>query len=282
MRPVRGSAAALAGLFAMLVAFGCGSGTVTVTQREPAAPATVAHSTTRPTKTPAKAALNNPAQQPNPHVTAYCNEVPLGHACHAVTAAPEDPNTSPQRNCDTNIVANSHTSCGLAENAFYEYYEAHPAENKGASIRVRSPTTGKDYELGCEVSHGLIGCISSPTSDYLFVTFPHAAIGNYTEAQAKAYASTRDVGHPRQPAASTAPAPSETVSTPSPSPEGGGSSSGDQVGSYSHAGDQAFCTEHECIGDFEGENGYVVECSDGTYSHAGGISGSCSSHGGNR
>jgi hypothetical protein len=29
------------------------------------------------------------------------------------------------------------------------------------------------------------------------------------------------------------------------------------------------------------EPGYIVECGDGSYGHAGGISGSCSSHGGN-
>jgi hypothetical protein len=60
--------------------------------------------------------------------------------------------------------------------------------------------------------------------------------------------------------------------------EGGGA--GDEVGSTSHATDGKFCSEHQCIGDFEGENGTIVECSDGTYSHAGGISGACSDHGG--
>ena len=52
------------------------------------------------------------------------------------------------------------------------------------------------------------------------------------------------------------------------------------MGSYSHAGDEAFCNGHTCIGDFEGEDGYVVRCADGTYSHAGGVSGACSHHGG--
>jgi uncharacterized protein YdeI (BOF family) len=40
------------------------------------------------------------------------------------------------------------------------------------------------------------------------------------------------------------------------------------------------CNEHTCIGSFETESGTIVECSDGTYSHAGGISGACSHHGG--
>ena len=35
-----------------------------------------------------------------------------------------------------------------------------------------------------------------------------------------------------------------------------------------------------CIGYFTGEDGTIVRCVDGAYSHAGGISGACSSHGG--
>jgi hypothetical protein len=58
------------------------------------------------------------------------------------------------------------------------------------------------------------------------------------------------------------------------------SSESDQVGSRSHAKDAQFCQEHECIGSFETEPGRIVECSDGSFSHAGGISGACSFHGG--
>jgi hypothetical protein len=77
-----------------------------------------------------------------------------------------------------------------------------------------------------------------------------------------------------------------TVTQPAPAatspPEGSGGEEGeeDEVGSSSHAGDAKFCEEHECIGEFESEPGTVVECSDGSYSHSGGISGACSDHGG--
>jgi hypothetical protein len=54
----------------------------------------------------------------------------------------------------------------------------------------------------------------------------------------------------------------------------------DEVGSSSHATDAQFCSEHQCIGSFETEDGTIVECSDGSYSHSGGISGACSDHGG--
>jgi hypothetical protein len=271
----------------VISASGCGGGTVTVTehQSEAGTPVKVAHSTTQTHRPPIRAPLNNPAQLPDQNVTAYCNEVPLGHACHAVTAAPEDPNESPQRNCDTNIVANSNTSCGFAENAFYEYYEAHLGSRKDTSVMAHSPRTGKNYELGCGLSKGLIGCISSPTSEGIYVSFPEAAIDEYTQAQARAYERTRDVGHPGTPAAtgSTTPQPSSSQSNSTPesgSTAGGESSADDEVGSYSHGSDQAFCEEHECIGEFESDDGYVAECTDGTYSHSGGKSGACSDHGG--
>ena len=43
------------------------------------------------------------------------------------------------------------------------------------------------------------------------------------------------------------------------------------------------CDGHPCIGNWQkeaAEGGTVIECSDGTWSHAGGISGACSHHGG--
>ena len=45
----------------------------------------------------------------------------------------------------------------------------------------------------------------------------------------------------------------------------------------------SFCNYFACIASFwRSTNGYVEQCSDGMYSHSGGVSGSCSSHGGNR
>jgi hypothetical protein len=64
--------------------------------------------------------------------------------------------------------------------------------------------------------------------------------------------------------------------------EEGGSGEEDEVGSASHATDSKFCSEHECIGEFETEPGTIVECADGAYSHSGGLSGACSHHGGER
>lgn len=53
-------------------------------------------------------------------------------------------------------------------------------------------------------------------------------------------------------------------------------------GSLSHAEDEQFCASHECIANFPNGHGEVVECSDGEWSHSGGVAGACADHGGVR
>jgi hypothetical protein len=79
----------------------------------------------------------------------------------------------------------------------------------------------------------------------------------------------------------TTPAPSApTVTSAAATSSGPGSAAIEGVGSSSHATDAEFCAMNTCIGNYTGEGGTIVQCADGTYSHAGGISGACSSHGG--
>lgn len=53
-------------------------------------------------------------------------------------------------------------------------------------------------------------------------------------------------------------------------------------GSYIYNPPYNFCNYFNCIASFwEHTNGYVEECQDSTYSHSGGVRGSCSYHGGN-
>jgi hypothetical protein len=45
------------------------------------------------------------------------------------------------------------------------------------------------------------------------------------------------------------------------------------------------CDGHPCVGDWKREmalGGTVVQCADGSWSHAGGLQGACSGHGGER
>ena len=53
------------------------------------------------------------------------------------------------------------------------------------------------------------------------------------------------------------------------------------AGKYIRNPNPDFCTYFNCIASFwQSQNGYVVECGDGAYSHAGGVSGACSRHSG--
>jgi hypothetical protein len=71
-----------------------------------------------------------------------------------------------------------------------------------------------------------------------------------------------------------------TASSESTSSESGGGQEG--PGSSSHAEDEQFCSTHHCIANFPNGHGEVVECSDGEWSHSGGISGACADHGGQK
>ena len=52
-------------------------------------------------------------------------------------------------------------------------------------------------------------------------------------------------------------------------------------GRYITAPASEFCSYFPCIGNFWNGNGYVIQCSDGTFGKSGGKSGSCNHHGGN-
>lgn len=74
--------------------------------------------------------------------------------------------------------------------------------------------------------------------------------------------------------------PSATAGTSTSSEESSSSAGSEGAGSLSHAEDGRFCESHHCIANFPNGHGEVVECSDGQWSHSGGISGACSFHGG--
>ena len=53
-------------------------------------------------------------------------------------------------------------------------------------------------------------------------------------------------------------------------------------GSFITSPPSNFCSYFKCIATFWSGRGYVMQCADGTFGKSGGISGSCSGHGGNR
>lgn len=83
-------------------------------------------------------------------------------------------------------------------------------------------------------------------------------------------------------------APPPASSTPDPSASSGACGAPSNPWGYNFCGGgtissppQAFCDYFSCIrGFWESTNGYVVQCRDGLFSHSGGRSHACSSHGG--
>jgi hypothetical protein len=204
----------------------------------------------------------------NTSSSAASSEAPAT-ASHAASSKPEEAPSesrslpvasSAMNTCARLIRAGSHTSCQLAENvnsAFQARKEL--AGVPPATVTAYSPVTHKHYKLHCVLidQRTTVDCATGTAS----VAFPLETSG------------TPQSESPTPPSESSSSGPSAASSPDSSSEE-------DQAGSPSHAGDQKFCEEHECIGDFTSEEGTVVECSDGTYSHAGGLSGACSDHGG--
>jgi len=85
----------------------------------------------------------------------------------------------------------------------------------------------------------------------------------------------------------TAPTVAHPIPTPTPAPKKTGVNGNPfgydfTPGSYIYNPPGSFCGYFACISTFWQGRGYVVECQDMTYSKSGGISGSCSHHGGNK
>jgi hypothetical protein len=167
----------------------------------------------------------------------------------AEAQAPTSTEKGTERECGETITVNDHASCPFAKAVYaavasrYRSEQAVPGE-----VSASSPVTHKTYEVACRELPGDTN-VECTTGDAEMV-----------------FAISRLKEEPAPPA--------ET----SPEPEGEGEE--DEVGSFSHATDGQFCKEHECEGNFTGEDGTIAECFDGTFSHAGGISGACSDHGG--
>jgi hypothetical protein len=139
-----------------------------------------------------------------------------------------------------------------------------------------SPVTRKTYRLDCVIIN--TGDAECSTKTGAVVSFPVERPHTAPSSSELEVPQSNEAPSEPTPAEGS---PSEGSPGEPPSSEPGSSEAGeDEVGSASHEGDTSFCAEHECIGKFTTEPGTVVECADGSYSHAGGISGACSDHGG--
>jgi hypothetical protein len=162
------------------------------------------------------------------------------------TQQPAAPSAVPKSGRCGDITVNQHTSCAFAQVVVTEY-DAHPS----ATFLAHSPVTGLNYTMHCRQAQGVVACDDNSTSTLAFSGPPPASAS-------------------QPPAAS-----STTPATPTQSAQ-----SVEGPGSFSHATDAEFCSTHQCIENFPNGAGYIVQCTDGEWSHSGGRSGACSDHGG--
>jgi hypothetical protein len=98
------------------------------------------------------------------------------------TAAPEFVN------CDPNIQAKAATTtCPFAQNVFWAYWTS----GEASSLEVWSPAVDASFATTCEGDATQVTC---RTSDNAVVRFPQAAVDQYSQEQADAYASSHELG----------------------------------------------------------------------------------------
>lgn len=174
------------------------------------------------------------------------------------TRSAEDPPAAGYRRCDANITARKiTTTCGFAANAFYAYWTS----QRASRIRVFSPATQRTFSVKCSVAGDDVKCT---TTDGGAARFANAAVDDYSQAQADAYAADHDLG-PEAGSSGGGALPPRTADPRPPPPA---------------TSAESFCDTHDCIPNYNNGDGSTVQCSDGTYSQSGGIRGACSHHGG--
>jgi hypothetical protein len=239
---VRGCLTTIVGLFVLVAVIGAIAGGSSSGGSNGSSPALSSHASSEATATASHATSSKPAEAPD-----ESRSVPV--------------ESSAMNTCSRFIRAGTHTSCQFAESVNSAFQALKESDGvPPAAVAAYSPVTHKHYMLRCALIDRRITveCVTGTAS----VAFP------------------LEVSETPQPESPTPPPESSGSGPGEESSPGSSSEEEDEVGSPSHAGDQTFCEEHECIGSFTSEEGTVVECSDGTYSHAGGLSGACSDHGG--
>jgi len=96
---------------------------------------------------------------------------------------PTSPGPDRFRPCDQNIVAKAGTTtCGFAQNAFYEYWRS----GKAPVLAVLSPALGRRLDTICTSNGVTVRCT---TDDGGVVRFPERAVDAYTPEMARAFAA---------------------------------------------------------------------------------------------
>lgn len=231
-------------LFAVFVVIGVAapSPNVPTTSVAPPPPAaTYATKATATTSVPAE-----PKCAPGTH------RVKLGYCLRNKPTPPPSTSSGPSvRDCGQGISANAATSCAFGVYVEMAYSNASGSAAPDGPFPVQSPVTGRTYSVRCVESSVTVTCRGGTA----FVQFSQAVVDHGVTVPSQPSSPTPATTAPSAPAVET-------------------------VGSSDHSTDAEFCSTRQCIGAFTSEPGTIVQCSDGTYSHSGGISGACSRHGG--
>jgi hypothetical protein len=164
----------------------------------------------------------------------------------------EPAEASTSKSCAGQLRAGAHTACSFAEKvhaAFVEQEKSHGFPP--AQVAARGSLKNRESRLQCAqiAERTLVECAVGNELVY----FPLPSKERFDQQSPPGTSNTAEGGHP----------------------EGE-----DRLGSRSHAADTTFCEEHRCIAYFTSQNGTVIKCADGSYSHDGGIRGACSDDGG--
>lgn len=98
--------------------------------------------------------------------------------------------------CGYGVSGSSGVTCGFAENAFYEYWQASGGDpSQTATISVWSAPAQRSYQLSCDPGESLVDCTGTNASGVaLLARFTQHAVSAYTHQQAAAYAASGKLG----------------------------------------------------------------------------------------
>jgi hypothetical protein len=192
-------------------------------------------------------------------------------------AAPVTPHTM----CDPNIrIRTATTTCPFAENTFFAFW-AHEME-PALPLIAYSPAAHRSFALDCTTAADPIVCVDSTAAE---VTFSHAAVDAYELPQAQRFAAVHHIAADLLPwngddGPDAVPTPDDPAPSTQVAPDEGSTPQDEGSQPRALVPDTSSTPPGGEIPNYDEGNGYRVQCTDGTYSHSGGIQGACSHHGG--
>lgn len=209
---------------------------------------------------------------------------PVSSPAAVVTSAPPVVRT-------TQAAAAAASMCGAPSNPYGynfcgngDYITSPAAEICSYFDCIANFSNGHGYMVECnDGTYSMSGGISGACSDH---GGENRLVYSPSSSAVAPVASTHAAAPPVAHTTHAAPPPVHTTQAAPPQPSTCGAPSNPYGynfcgrGGYITSPGAETCSYFDCIASFSKGRGYMVECNDGTYSMSGGISGACSSHGG--